>query len=36
MTVLCGLEVEDVGEGRSGDVSVEEEAIAGMKVKCCI
>ena len=33
MTVLCGLgavELEDIGGGRSGDVSVEMEAIAGM------
>ena len=35
MTVLCGLgevELEDVGGGRSGDVSVEVEAIAGMRL----
>lgn len=35
VTVLCGfggLEVEDVGGGRSGDLSVESEAIAGMKL----
>ena len=33
VTVLCGLadvELEGVGGGRSGDVSVEVEAIAGM------
>ena len=35
VTVLCGfggLEVEDVGGGRSGDLSVEAEAIARMKL----
>lgn len=34
VTVLCGLEglgLEGVGGGKSGDVSVEAEAIAGMK-----
>lgn len=34
VTVLCVLgewEVEDVGGGRSGEVSVEVEAIAGLK-----
>lgn len=34
VTVLCGLgevELEGVGGGRSGDVSVEVEAIAGMR-----
>lgn len=34
VTVLCGLgevELEGVGEGRSGDVSVEVEDIAGMR-----
>ena len=33
VTVLCGLggvELEGVGGGRSGDVSLEVEAIAGM------
>ena len=35
VTVLCGLEgleLEGVGGGKSGDVSVEAEAIAGMKL----
>lgn len=35
VTVLCGLlevELESVGGGRSGDASVEVEAIAGMKL----
>lgn len=34
MTVLCGLggwEVDGVGGGRSGEVSVEAEAITGLK-----
>ena len=34
VTVLCGLEglgLKGVGGGKSGDVSVEAEAIAGMK-----
>ena len=35
VTVLCGLgelELEGVGGGRSGDVSVEDEAIVGTQV----
>ena len=35
VTVLCGLgelELEDVGGGRSGDVSVEDEAMVGTEV----
>lgn len=35
MTVLCGLgevELEGAGGGRSGDVSVEAEAIADMRL----
>lgn len=35
VTVLCGLgevELEGAGGGKSGDVSVEAEAIAGMRL----